>query len=101
MQDFLTKNTADMEKFYLHDRAMHVYSEAARVYRFKKLCDELSRKNSVNKHEVEETLKQLGQIMKESHKSTRDWYCCSHSALDKLVELSEDLTYGARLTGAG
>lgn len=47
------------------------------------------------------SLKTLGQLMTESHLSLRDLYECSHPQLDKLVELSKDLTFGARLTGAG
>lgn len=39
--------------------------------------------------------------MSESHESLRDLYECSHSQLDRLVELSRDLTLGSRLTGAG
>lgn len=39
--------------------------------------------------------------MSDSHKSLRDLYECSHPQLDRLVELSRELTLGARLTGAG
>lgn len=39
--------------------------------------------------------------MSDSHESLRDLYECSHSQLDRLVELSRDLTLGSRLTGAG
>lgn len=46
-------------------------------------------------------LEKLGKLMSQSHKSLRDLYECSHSQLDKLVELSSELTLGARLTGAG
>lgn len=39
--------------------------------------------------------------MTESHISLRDDYECSHPQLDRLVEMSKDFSYGARLTGAG
>lgn len=46
-------------------------------------------------------MKIIGKLMSESHNSLRDLYECSHSQLDRLVELSRDLTLGSRLTGAG
>lgn len=49
----------------------------------------------------EDTLHRLGRLMYESHESLRDNYECSHPRLDEIVELSRDLAYGARLTGAG
>ena len=36
----LTENTRQLTSFQLHDRAVHVFSEAARVYQFKSVCDE-------------------------------------------------------------
>ncbi len=36
----LTENTRDLQSFNLHDRAVHVFSEAMRVYQFKSVCDE-------------------------------------------------------------
>lgn len=39
--------------------------------------------------------------MFESHVSLKELYECSHPKLDRLVELSRDLTFGSRLTGAG
>lgn len=47
------------------------------------------------------TLATLGRLMTDSHESLRDLYECSHPQLDRLVELSRELTFGARLTGAG
>ncbi|XP_066961054.1 N-acetylgalactosamine kinase isoform X1 [Macrobrachium rosenbergii] len=87
----LSENTRSIEEFLLHDRAQHVFSEAHRVWEFKRICDEKSDKS------VEE----LGKLMKESHLSTKLLYECSHPKLDKLVDLSEGVTFGARLTGAG
>jgi N-acetylgalactosamine kinase len=36
----LTENTRQLTSFQLHDRAVHVFSEAARVYQFKSVCNE-------------------------------------------------------------
>lgn len=49
----------------------------------------------------EDALRRLGRLMYESHESLRDDYECSHPRLDEIVELSRELAYGARLTGAG
>jgi len=35
----LTENTRQLTSFQLRDRAVHVFSEAARVYEFKSVCD--------------------------------------------------------------
>ncbi|XP_068239346.1 N-acetylgalactosamine kinase isoform X2 [Palaemon carinicauda] len=87
----LSENTRHIEEFRLHDRAQHVFSEAHRVWEFKRICE------AKNGKSVEE----LGKLMQESHLSTKLLYECSHPKLDKLVDLSEGVTYGARLTGAG
>ena len=80
---------------------MHVFSEAARVYEFKNLCDELNKNSNATKSDCENVLQKLGQVMNKSHESTRYLYCCSHPKLDELVDISKSLAYGARLTGAG
>ena len=36
----MSPSTAGVNSFKLHDRAMHVYSEACRVYKFKSVCEE-------------------------------------------------------------
>lgn len=53
-----------------------MFTEAWRVESFKKTCEQ----SSVN-------AAQLGQLMNDSHASTRDVYECSHPQLDKLTEL--------------
>lgn len=73
--------------------AFSFVAEALRVEKFHKTCSELS--------SIEGALQTLGKLMSESHESLRDLYECSHPQLDKLVELSQELTLGARLTGAG
>ena len=54
-----------------------MFSEAQRVLDFKKICDQRD-DNSASK---------LGQLMNESHASTRYLYECSHPDLDILVEI--------------
>ena len=89
-QGILTENTKHLQEFKLFQRALHVYSEAGRVYQFKSACDE--KKN----------LEELGKLMFDSHDSCTRLYECSHKQLDELVSLSKKHgALGARLTGAG
>ncbi|XP_068131512.1 N-acetylgalactosamine kinase [Hyperolius riggenbachi] len=88
----LSQNTQDVSTFKLYQRAMHVYSEAARVLAFKKVCDEAPA-NAVQL---------LGDLMNQSHVSCRDMYECSCSELDQLVDIClKSGAVGSRLTGAG
>lgn len=85
----LSANTQHMNQFKLSQRALHVYSEAARVTQFKDAC----LKGDINK---------LGELMNESHASCRDLYECSCPELDQTVEKCiKNKALGARLTGAG
>lgn len=90
-QTTLSENTRFIQHFKLHDRAQHVFSEAHRVWEFKRICEE----------ECETALSDLGRLMQDSHRSTKLLYECSHPKLDALVELSQGMSLGARLTGAG
>lgn len=89
----LTANTQHIDSFKLRQRALHVFGEAARVWRFRRVCESVQDTNSA--------LTQLGQLMNESHVSCRDLYECSHPRLDLLCRLAAPLVYGIRLTGAG
>ncbi|XP_031657440.1 N-acetylgalactosamine kinase isoform X2 [Oncorhynchus kisutch] len=92
--DLLSPNTQHVAQFKLYQRARHVYGEAARVLRFKSVCDEApSAPNGVQR---------LGDLMKQSHASCRDLYECSCPELDRLVEIClQSGAVGSRLTGAG
>ncbi|XP_055789109.1 N-acetylgalactosamine kinase [Salvelinus fontinalis] len=92
--DLLSPNTQHVTQFKLYQRARHVYGEAARVLRFKSVCDEApSAPNGVQR---------LGDLMKQSHSSCRDLYECSCPELDQLVEIClQSGAVGSRLTGAG
>lgn len=63
--------------FKPYQRAKHVYSEAARVLRFKKICEEAP----------DNTVQLLGELMNQSHASCRDLCECSCPELDQLVDI--------------
>lgn len=88
----LSKNTQDLQNFKLAQRAKHVFQEAARVKKFKLVCDD----------NLDSAVAKLGVLMNESHKSCRDLYECSHPNLDELVSIALAAgAVGSRLTGAG
>jgi N-acetylgalactosamine kinase len=84
-------------KFKLRDRAVHVYAEAARVHRFRALCDD----DDVNV-DGEQRLAALGALMSDSHESCRALFECSCAQLDATVASARQAgALGSRLTGAG
>ncbi|XP_004396594.1 PREDICTED: N-acetylgalactosamine kinase isoform X4 [Odobenus rosmarus divergens] len=88
----LSPNTQDVLIFKLYQRAKHVYSEATRVLRFKKICEEAP----------DNTVQLLGELMNQSHTSCRDLCECSCPELDQLVDICRKFgAQGSRLTGAG
>ena len=71
-------------------RAIHTYTEVARVYEFRECC--LRGGDPAR----------LGELMTQSHLSCKEMYECSSEELDTLVELARTGgALGARLTGAG
>ncbi|XP_017261318.1 N-acetylgalactosamine kinase [Kryptolebias marmoratus] len=90
--ELLSTNTQHLTHFKLHQRAKHVYGEAARVTRFQHVCGSGSA----------ESVELLGQLMNQSHESCRDLYECSCPELDRLVDIClKSGAVGSRLTGAG
>ncbi|XP_061856065.1 N-acetylgalactosamine kinase isoform X1 [Colius striatus] len=88
----LSQNTQDVSTFKLYQRAKHVYSEAARVLEFKKICDEAPAN----------AIQLLGELMNQSYISCREMYECSCPELDRLVDICLQFgAVGSRLTGAG
>ncbi|XP_072166830.1 N-acetylgalactosamine kinase-like [Diadema setosum] len=93
-RDSLSANTLHVQSFKLHDRAMHVFSEANRVLKFKALCGQPDA--------GADTAASLGRLMDESHASCRDLYQCSCPELDELTQVCKKAgALGSRLTGAG
>ncbi|RKP05761.1 GHMP kinase, partial [Thamnocephalis sphaerospora] len=96
---YLTRFPVDANLFQLHDRAQHVYAEAARVCRFRQLCATATTGAAT---QCDLLLQALGTLMNASQESCRDLYECSCPELDTLVSVCRDHgAYGARLTGAG
>ncbi|XP_042330735.1 N-acetylgalactosamine kinase isoform X2 [Sceloporus undulatus] len=90
--EILSQNTQVVTTFKLYQRAKHVYSEAARVLKFKEICVEAP----------DNAVRLLGDLMNESHASCRDLYECSCPELDQLVDIClQSGAVGSRLTGAG
>lgn len=88
----------------LRDRAVHVFSEAARVRAFAAACSENVAVAGGNDESEGEAalLSRLGQLMDASHASCRDLYQCSCPELEELVAAAKQRgALGARLTGAG
>ena len=82
---------------YLRQRAVHVFTEAARVLKFCDLCRHTDWAVAGN-----DKLLQLGRWMSDSHESLRTQYNCSCVEMDELVECCmSGGAVGARLTGAG
>ncbi|XP_061138785.1 N-acetylgalactosamine kinase [Syngnathus typhle] len=90
--ELLSANTQHVTQFKLYQRAKHVYGEAARVLRFKNVCD----------CAPSDSMQLLGDLMNQSHASCRDLYECSCPELDQLVDIClKSGAVGSRLTGAG
>lgn len=78
-----------VEQFKLHDRVKHVFGEADRVQKFERACERGD-------------LKEMGEVMNDSHTSCKELYECSCPELDELVHKCREVgCLGARLTGAG
>jgi galactokinase len=94
-QRYMSKFPVRAERFMLRQRALHVFTEALRVIRFRSL---LSSPPSSGK----ELLQSLGDLMNQTQDSCRDVYDCSCPELDELCDLARAAgAAGSRLTGAG
>ena len=95
-QQFMTKFPIRAERFHLGPRARHVFTEALRVQAFKQLL--------LNPPSDADTvlLPKLGDILNESHASSRDVYVHSCPEIDEMCEIAREAgSYGGRVTGAG
>ncbi|KAE9990397.1 hypothetical protein EG327_001441 [Venturia inaequalis] len=98
-QRFTSKFPVQAERFMLRQRALHVFSEAARVHKFKAL---LASPPTENEGGSEALLKGLGDLMNQTQDSCRDVFECSCPEIDELCSLARAAgSYGSRLTGAG
>ena len=92
---YMSKFSVRAERFMLRQRALHVYTEAARVLSFMEILEHPP-------NESEDLLRKLGSIMNETQESCRTAYNCSCVELDELCSLARSAgAYGSRLTGAG
>eukprot|EP01121_Diplochlamys_sp_Union-15-3_P020969 TRINITY_DN8357_c0_g1_i1.p1 TRINITY_DN8357_c0_g1~~TRINITY_DN8357_c0_g1_i1.p1 ORF type:complete len:472 (+),score=69.66 TRINITY_DN8357_c0_g1_i1:37-1452(+) len=81
------------DAYHLHHRALHVYMESKLVRDFANILSGSKNKDS---------LKDLGELMNQSHFSCSNNYDCSCPELDRLTEICRKAgAYGSRLTGAG
>ena len=98
---------APSHTFRLHDRALHVFEESARVWRFAHLCaaaanDRHDTTTTDDDDDDEQLSATLGLLMSASHRSCRELFECSCPELEAVVaELQARGAAGARLTGAG
>ena len=95
-QKFMTKFPIRAERFDLASRARHVFTEALRVQAFKQLLlNPPADADAV-------LLPRLGDILNESHASSRDVYVHSCPEIDEMCEIARGAgSYGSRVTGAG
>jgi len=95
-EKFMSKFPVRAERFFLRQRAQHVFTEALRVQAFKKLLQ--SPPSGANTS----LLPNLGAILNESHSSSRDVYVHSCPEIDQMCEIANEAgSYGGRVTGAG
>ncbi|KAF8456111.1 galactokinase-like protein [Kalaharituber pfeilii] len=95
-EKYMTKFPIRAERFQLRNRALHVFGESLRVFKFMDLLDHAPTEVS------SEFLQKLGNLMNESQSSCRDLYNCSCPELDALCNIAlKHGSFGSRLTGAG
>jgi galactokinase len=94
---YMSRFQVRAERFKLRQRALHVFSEAERVTKFRQLMSSYGDSAGGDK-----VLKDLGDLLNQSQASCRDLYECSCPELDELCDLARGAgSYGSRLTGAG
>ena len=98
-KQYMTKFPVRAERFLLRHRAQHVYSEALRVLQFKDL---LLAPPSSDDPTNAKLLPKLGNLMRETQVSCRDYYMNSCPELDQMCEIAQEAgSFGSRITGAG
>ncbi|KDQ19211.1 hypothetical protein BOTBODRAFT_27792 [Botryobasidium botryosum FD-172 SS1] len=94
---YLSWVDVEATKFQLYKRTKHVFSEALRVLRFRRIC--LSTPGDAEPSTLQID---IGNLMNESQESCASLFDCSCPELDELTKLArESGAWGSRLTGAG
>ncbi|KAF2761434.1 galactokinase [Pseudovirgaria hyperparasitica] len=92
---YMSKFPVRAEKFKLRQRALHAFTEALRVINF----HDLLVSGGDDKSSV---LKDLGDLLNQSHESSKNVYESSCPELDQLCDLARSAgSVGSRVTGAG
>ncbi|KAF8477511.1 GHMP kinase [Kalaharituber pfeilii] len=95
-EKYMTEAPIRAERFQMRNRALHVFGESLRVFKFMNFLHLAPTEVS------SEVLQKLGNLMNESQRSCRDLYNCSCPELDILCNIAvKHGTFGSRLTGAG
>ncbi|KAI0483095.1 ribosomal protein S5 domain 2-type protein [Xylariaceae sp. FL0804] len=96
------------ERFMLRQRALHVFTEAARVLQFLHLLEVESKTLAGDTDTDTDTADtaafntKLGELMNATQDSCRELYDCSCPEIDALCAIARAAgSYGSRLTGAG
>jgi galactokinase len=94
---YMSRFPVRADRFKLRQRALHVFSEALRVTKFKSI---LSSSDALISGDG--LLQDLGNLLNEAQSSCRELYDCSCPELDELCSLAYNAgAFGSRLTGAG
>ncbi|KAK4040232.1 ribosomal protein S5 domain 2-type protein [Parachaetomium inaequale] len=94
---FTSRFPVRAERFKLHQRAQHVFSEALRVQQFMALLE-----TSPGGEDTSAYNTQLGALLNATQTSCREAYECSCAEIDSLCAIARRAgSYGSRLTGAG
>ncbi|KAI4592439.1 galactokinase [Pestalotiopsis sp. 9143b] len=89
------------ERFKLRQRALHVFTEAARVTDFLTLLEDKSN-HSTSGGDTTPYNQKLGDLMNATQDSCRELYECSCPEIDEICKIAREAgSYGSRLTGAG
>jgi galactokinase len=88
------------ERFKLRQRALHVFTEAARVSQFLSLLEDTSLHST--SEDTATYNQKLGDLMNATQDSCRELYECSCPEIDEMCRIAREAgSYGSRLTGAG
>lgn len=95
-QRYMTTYPVRYSALSLRKRAVHVFSEAARVFQF------LNALSSSTGSESDDLATKLGAILNASHQSAISLFDNSHPTVDRLCSVARQAgTLGSRITGAG